>query len=148
MADFVLNLGGVAFQDFEVPDDIRGGGDQAFEWHKYPGGTRTVDAMGPDDDDLRWSGYFEGPSALTRCQMLDTMRRQGEAVALTWSAYSYIVVIKRFRWKFMRYYHYSYEIDLFVVQDLSNPAPQQSPSVEQQIQNDIGDALTDAAALA
>jgi hypothetical protein len=143
MADFVLMLGSVAFQYFEIPEEIAGGGAQAMAVRKYAGGVRTIDAMGPDDDALQWSGWFEGPTALLRCQQLDIMRRQGVAVNATWSAYSYLVVIKRFTWKFKRYYHYSYEIQLEVVQDLSFPPNQSSPDVESQMQSDLSSVVSD-----
>jgi hypothetical protein len=147
MADFVLSLGGVEFQSFEIPEDIKAGGAQALFIHKYPGGARTIDTTGPDDDDIPWSGWFEGPTALDRCQQLDTMRRQGQAVTLAWSGYQFSVVIREFKWKFQRYYHIAYSIALAVVQDLNNPVPQASQDVDSQITSDANDATNDAATL-
>lgn len=148
MVDFVLTLGGVAFQDFEVPDSIRAGGGQMLFTHKYPGGPRTVDTMGPDDDTIPWSGWFEGPNAQARCQQLDVMRRQGLQVILDWSAYSYLVVIKQFKWDFRRYYHIGYSILLEVVQDQNNPQPAGQDDIDQQITSDASDGNADALALA
>jgi hypothetical protein len=148
MADFLLVLGGVAFQDFEVPPEIAAGGEQALFTHKYPGGARTVDTMGPDDDPIAWRGYFEGTNALPRAQQIDIMRRQGQAVVLTWSAYQYLVVVKTFRWRFLRYYHIAYELALEVIQDLTNPIQAAQNTGPQLIQSDASDATNDAAALA
>ena len=77
-----LTLGGVAFQGFEIPDSLNFGGEQALAIHKFPGGSRTVDSMGPDDDDIRWSGRFRGTSAEQRATLLDYMRRQGQQILL------------------------------------------------------------------
>jgi len=148
MSDFQLSLGGVVFEDFEIPSEIAAGGAQALFTHKYPGGARTVDTMGPDDDPITWHGYFEGAFALPRCQQIDIMRRQGQAVALTWSAYQYLVVVKTFKWRFLRYYHIAYELVLEVVQDLTNPIVAAPQSADQQINSDASDASSDAAALA
>ena len=139
----VLTLGSVVFADFEVPESIRAGGAQAMLTHKYAGGTRTVDTTGPDDDGIPWSGWFEGSNALSRCLTLDQMRRAGASVSLTWSQYSYTVVIKKFSWDFRRFYHIGYSIELEVVQDLLNP-PQGTQSSGAVLgttasQNDIGD---------
>lgn len=144
MPDFVLTLGGVDFQEFEVPSEISAGGKQALSTHKYPGGIRTVDTSGPDDDPICWSGTFLDFDAELRCQQIDTMRRQGVAVPVTWSSFSYLVVVASFTWKYNRFYQIGYSISLEVVQDQTQPAGDSSPDVEDQMQSDIGDALSDA----
>jgi hypothetical protein len=58
MSDIVLVLGPVAFSDFEDPERIRFGGAQRLAVHKLPGGARVIDALGPDDTEIGWSGIF------------------------------------------------------------------------------------------
>src|SRR4051812_44013109 len=99
-----LNLGGVVFQGFEIPESINFGGAQQLVVHKLPGGGRVVDAMGPDDADIRWSGRLRGSSAEQRAILLDFMRRQGNKVLLTWSLHRYQVVIKEFAADFRQSY--------------------------------------------
>jgi len=91
-----LNLGGVVFQDFEIPESINFGGDQKLVVHKLPGGGRSINPMGPDDADIRWSGRFRGSSAEQRATLLDYVRRQGQQVLLAWGLHRYQVVISRF----------------------------------------------------
>jgi hypothetical protein len=91
-----LTLGGVVFQGFEIPETINSGGDQMLAIHKMPGGNRTIDAMGPDDSEIRWSGQFRGSSAETRALLLDLMRRQGQQQLLSYSLHRYQVVVSRF----------------------------------------------------
>jgi hypothetical protein len=148
VTDFILILGGVWFQDFEIPPDVMAGGAQALFTHKYPGGARTVDTMGPDDDPIVWRGYFEGTAALPRCQQIDIMRRQGQPVLLTWSAYQYLVVVRSFKWRFMRYYHYAYEIALEVVQDLTNPVQLTDLQQAELLLSDAAGAAADIQAIA
>lgn len=92
----ILTLGGVVFADFEIPESIASGGEQVLAVHKLPGGSRTIDAMGPDDADVRWSGRFRGENAEARALLLDHMRRQGQQLLLTYSLHRYQVVIREF----------------------------------------------------
>ena len=64
-------LGPVVFRDFEVPERINLGGRQRLAVHMLPGGGRVVDAMGPDDAPIRWSGTFSGVDAAERVRMLE-----------------------------------------------------------------------------
>lgn len=112
-----LTLGGVVFADFEIPERINFGGGQMLSVHKLPGGTRVIDAMGPDDEDIRWSGRFRGPSAEQRGFLLDFMRRSGQQVLLTWSLHRYQVVIREFKADFQQPYEIPYSIACTVVLD-------------------------------
>ena len=141
MADFVLTLGGVTFKDFEVPASISAGGQQALAIHKYADGKRTVDAFGPDDDDIVWSGVFLDGTAEARCQQLDTMRRQGQNVTLTWGGFNYLVVVRAFKFEYERFYQIHYSITLAVVQDQTQPASATPSTIEDLMQGDITDAL-------
>ena len=144
MTDFVMMLGDFAFQEFEVPAELSAGGKQAVSTHKYPGGLRTVDTTGPDDDLITWSGTFLDGDAEQRCQQLDGMRRAGVQLPLTWSSFGYIVVIASFTWKYRRFYQIDYSISLEVVQDQTQPLINEAGDPESQMQSDIGDALDDA----
>lgn len=116
--NLTLVLGGVPFFDIEVPEVIHGGGEQAMVVHKYPGGKRTIDTMGPDDAVLKWEGWFENVLAESRARQLDSIRRQGKAVICSWSSYYYLVVVKSFSFRYNRFFHIGYELVLEIVQDL------------------------------
>ncbi|WP_052639985.1 hypothetical protein [Zavarzinella formosa] len=96
MTPVTLTLGGVVFADFEIPDSINSGGEHMLAVHKFPGGGRVIDALGPDDADIRWSGRFRGSDAEERALLLDHMRRQGAQVLLAYSLHRYQVVIREF----------------------------------------------------
>lgn len=144
--DFVLSLGGVDFADFEIPAEISGGGEQLLQIHKYGGGSRTVDAFGPDDADLSWSGTFFDATAEPRCQQLDTLRKLGEPVLLEWSSFSYLVVVKSFTWDSRRFYELPYKITVAVVEDNVQPVTGVDANVDDETQADFDDsnALMDA----
>lgn len=89
-------LGPVTFLGFEVPERITLGGRQRLAVHRLPGGARVVDAMGPDDRDLAWSGVVSGPRAGERVRQLDRLRRAGEALPLSWDGWRFTVVIAEF----------------------------------------------------
>ena len=118
-----LTLGPVTFSTYEIPPKINFGGDQALAVKQLVGGRRIVDAMGRIDDDITWSGLFFGSTAVFRARFLDTMRIQGLPLLLTWSQFSYNVVIKSFKPSFERTYQIPYSISCQVIQDLSFPIP-------------------------
>src|SRR5579884_1809307 len=112
-----LTLGGVVFQDFEIPATINAGGEQMLAVHKLPGGSRVIDAMGPDDSDIRWTGRFRGTSAEQRALLLDFMRRQGQQLLLTYSLRRYQVIIREFAANFEQSYEIPYSIACTVLID-------------------------------
>lgn len=144
MSDTTLILDAIAFEEFEIPDSIRAGGAQAMFRHKYPGGLRTIDTMGPDDADIQWSGIFLDGTAQDRCKQLDIIRRQGRQVVLTWAGYQYLVVVANFEWDFKRTWHIPYTITLAVVQDQTQPGQSSTQDVDSQIDADSAQAATDA----
>ena len=89
-----LVLGPVVFRDFEIPERLRFGGRQRLSVHLLPGGGRIVDAMGPDEGPLSWSGVFSGPDAAARMRLLDRLRQAGSVLPLSWSGWRYSVVIE------------------------------------------------------
>jgi hypothetical protein len=63
MSNIILTLGGVPFQDFEVPEQIRFGGSQRLAVHELIGGGRVVDALGDDAGEISFSGIFSSSDA-------------------------------------------------------------------------------------
>lgn len=118
-----LTLGQVTFATYEIPQTINFGGVQALSVKQLVGGQRIVDAMGRVDDDITFSGIFFGSTATFRARFLDNMRVQGLPLPLTWSQFSYSVVIKDFKANFERFYQIPYSITCTVIQDLTKPIP-------------------------
>jgi hypothetical protein len=87
-----LVLGPVLFADFEVPERIGFGGRQQLVIHQLPGGGRVIDALGRDDADISWSGFFSGEDAADRARVVDTLRAQGQPLPLIWDAFYYTVL--------------------------------------------------------
>ncbi len=90
-----VSLGGVVLDGFEAPAGFRFGGDQRLAVHSLPGGTRIVDAMGPDEADISWRGYLSGQDAANRARLLDSIRQAGAEVTLAWDDAFYLVVLSR-----------------------------------------------------
>lgn len=117
-----LVIGGISLSDWEIPERINFGGRQHVVVHKLIGGTRVVDAMGPDPTDVTWSGRFRGPSATSRAQALDAMRAAGAQVPLYYLSTFVTVVITDFRADAERFYEVPYTITCTVVSDAVNDA--------------------------
>lgn len=131
-----LTLGGVTFQQFELPERLRFGGRQMLAVHKFIGGQRVIDAMGPDDVDIAWSGTLYGASASSRIQQLDAMRIAGQQISLSWGAFSRSVVIHEFTVSYERAgFWCPYSITCVVVQAQNAPVQQ---SLLGQLASDLG----------
>ena len=124
--------GAFVFTDAEVPEKIAVGGAQLLTVHKLVGGLRVLDAMGPDDSALSWSGWFLGASApgddsgaplpdtqsaTGRARFLDGVRRAGLPCTLSWGEFSYQVVVSQFSADYEKPYKVAYRITCEVVQD-------------------------------
>ena len=91
-----LILGPVLFLGHEVPARIRVGGRQTSSIHRLPGGGRIIDTMGPDDGAISWTGYFTGRFAASRARVVDAIRRNGDAVGLSFGDYAFDVIVTSF----------------------------------------------------
>lgn len=92
--DAVLTLGDIAFTDFSVPSRMNYGGKQTLVVHKFPGGARTIDAMGPDPNPITWSGILLGVGAAATRQAIEAMRDAGQVVDLAWGENAYSVLVE------------------------------------------------------
>lgn len=137
----LLTLGGIAFQDFEVPESISTGGEQALVVHKLPGGARVVDAMGADHRDISWSGRFRSGNAEARARLLDGYRIGGQQFLLQWSTYRYQVIVKSFEAQYQQPFEIPYSVTCLVVSDESAPVLTGIPGLDAVIGSDFGNAL-------
>lgn len=128
MTSTAVTLGDLTFSSLEVPESIPFGGEQLLTVHQLVGGVRVVDAMGPSDMPLAWSGIFLGDTALARARYLDTQRKLGNALQLTWSELRYRVVIQSFEAPFERPYQIPYRISCVVVEDQTSPVTIVAPA--------------------
>lgn len=114
----VLILGGVQFQDFEIPTKIGPfGGKQKIAKNVLIGGQRVLDAMGYTPNVVTWNGRFRGGDALSRAGQVDAMARAGAVVSLFWGGLAYQVLIESFDPEPERTYEVPYKISLEVVDD-------------------------------
>jgi hypothetical protein len=108
-------LGGVLLEGLAAVAGIGYGGAQSLAVHKLPGGTRMIDAMGPDDADITWHGYLAGMGAVDTARLLDAMRSAGAALPLSWDAVTYSVVIAHLEFSYRNSKWISYSIRCAVI---------------------------------
>src|SRR6266436_2885584 len=113
-----LILGGFTFTDYAIPEMVPQGGDHHLVVHKLIGGNRVVDAMGPDDADISWSGRFQGPAATGQAMALDQLRKAGAQLPLVVDSQFYTVAIRKFEWDYQRPYQILYKITCVVVSSM------------------------------
>ena len=107
---------------------------QALAVHKLPGGTRVIDAMGPDDGVISWRGVLSGNDASSRARQLDAIRVAGTAVALAWDVFTATVIVSSLRLAFSNSWWVPYRIDCTVVVGTQLPAP---PALVTDIVSDV-----------
>jgi hypothetical protein len=133
-----LMLGGIEFQAFELPESIPQGGAQAMAIHKLIGGRRIVDAMGPDDAPIEWSGILIGETAQQRALRLDLLRRTGRRVELGFGMRMYEVVVRNFQAVLERPMLLRYTIVCEIVRDLiAGDGAEEAETREQEIAADL-----------
>lgn len=148
MDDLTLTLGGITFKGVEIPERINWGGEQMLVVHKLVGGQKTVDSMGPDEAPIEWSGWITGQDAVARAQSIDAMRISGLPQTLTWSGFSYQVVVRSFAPSFERFYQIPYRITLEVISNNVQPnTASETPPLDQAVADDVNTA-TDLASQA
>jgi hypothetical protein len=113
-----LILGGFSFTDYAIPEVVPQGGEHNLVVHKLIGGNRVVDAMGPDDHDISWSGRFQGPGATGKAIALDQLRKAGAQLPLVVDSQFYTVAIRKFEWDYQRSYQILYKITCVVVSSM------------------------------
>ena len=91
-----LVLGPVVFEGFELPGHITMAGRQRVAVHRLLDGHRVVDVLGPDENDIVWSGVLTGPLAAERAQLLDALRLGGEPLELSFGAWFTTVLVSAF----------------------------------------------------
>ena len=134
-----VSLGPVVFDGMEVPEKIASGGTQQLTVHRLMGGARVIDAMGPDDRSLDWSGIFRGPSAASRARQLDGLRSAGAQVQLRWLCEVRTVVVQSCELDWTRGgYRVPYRVSCTVVPQPTAPA---QPGLLQQLGSDVTSAL-------
>lgn len=140
-----LTLGGFTFEDFEIPERIPLGGAQKKTTHELLGGARVVDAMGPAERDITWSGRFQSDDAWERAQAIDQLRIQGLALPLVIDNEFRIVIITDFAPVYERAYQAPYSITVHVV--VQPITPDGSISLIAALLSDLASAVSLAADL-
>lgn len=114
MADTKLILGGIAFREFEIPEQINYGRKGRIEIHKIVGGGRVIDTYGSDPDPIRWSGRFRGADAASRARQVEALVESQRRVSLTWGGFAYEVVVDSFDADYQRFYEIPYRVSCTV----------------------------------
>ena len=143
-----LTLGGISFDGFSTPDSMGAGGKQSMAVHKLPGGRRVIDTLGPDEDNISWSGKFYGNDTEAQVLALDGMRAAGQVIPLQFGGMFRSVIIDTYSYHWRRFPVWAeYSINCMVYQNpaLGNLSPSTS-SVDGLVSADLGTA--DAAATA
>ena len=141
-----MQIGPITLNDFEVPESVVFGGRYRLAVHKSAYGTRVIDSLGPDENDIQFQGIFSGPQAEDRARALNELRLSGEPIWLSWNSFQYKVIISKFSLTYRNPSWILYKAQCVIVHQPGAVALQ-AQSVQAQIASDFQSALTSAAVL-
>lgn len=140
-----LILGPYVFTDYQIPERVPLGGTQTKYTHTLLGGVRVVDAMGPAEHDISWTGRFQGFGAWLLARSVDSLRIAGQPLPLLIDSEMRMVLITDFSPVYERAYQVPYSITCHVV---SSPTlADESLSLDLAIGLDLINAVAMAATL-
>jgi hypothetical protein len=122
----------------ELPESMPVGGTQSLSVKDLLGGGRVVDAMGPRERDISWSGYLYEQNQTERVRLLNNLRQSGQEVTLAWGVYSYQGVVADFNCE-TEAGPQKYRITFTVVSDNSAPQGTTLVSLASQVVADVSD---------
>ena len=120
-------LDSIRFYDREVPDFIPWGTKQQHVIHRNMGGTRVIDAMGPDPKAITWTGHLlsfaanaagtmlAGTNAAARARSLEALAGSGRKVWLQWGSFGFWVLVVEFEGNYKHEWDIHYTITCEVV---------------------------------
>lgn len=132
-----LVLGGFIFTDYAIPERVPLGGEHEHVIHRLIGGERVIDAMGPNDSDIHWSGRFQGPTALSKALALEAFRLSGAQIPLVIDSQFRMVAVRKFEWEYERWYQIIYKISCVVVDNFGG-LPSFGSSLDSVVGADLG----------
>lgn len=139
MSQIALTLqtpaGYFVFTREEVPEHILQGGCQAVSVQRMVGGRRIVRAMGPDEDEITFSGLF-AYQGTARSDFLDGLRRRGDLCTLTWDNRRLLVIVSAYRVRYEKPYELRYSISFTVVNNetaIVDAIPAVTPTQQMQV---------------
>ncbi|MDR3520433.1 MAG: hypothetical protein P4L54_02340 [Acidocella sp.] len=142
MSDISLFLGGITFQDFEVPEKLVFGGAQRVIAHELIGGGRAIDVLGGQPAQISFRGIMSGSNAVGRAQALDAARVAGNAINLGWQNFVYSVVISELCLDYEKSWWIPFEVRCMVVLDPAMPVLNVIAPLSNLIDNDLNLATT------
>ncbi len=142
MSNTIVSLGGVLFQDFEVPERIAFGGAQRMAVQRLIGGGRVVNVLGGDDGEIVFCGIFSGDDASARAQTLDLVRSLGDVVPLIWGDFFYNVIVAEFVVDYTKRWWIPFRVRCVVTVDALADAASLTISTATLIASDIGAATS------
>jgi hypothetical protein len=144
----VFTLGNLIVDEFSTPQDPQFGGVRDLIVHNLPGGSRVVDLLGAFDGPggphkgFTFYGTFWGDNAASNAEALDAMRISGATQTLSWGGRAWQVIVSNVEITCHRFpMHYSYHVDLVVVQNNMFPASGAIATIDAMLVQDMATAM-------
>lgn len=108
----------------EIPPRLDALGGYHFNaQHDFPGGYRTLQALGPFPGPLLWSGWLLGGNAFNRSYGIDQIRKNGTTAYLNYGPWSWQGLVVKYLASVRHQNLVKYEIEFIPTLDLTQTAP-------------------------
>ena len=109
--------GAVKFKAWEIPEFVEFGGPFRHVIHKFPGGMRQIDSLGPDDGPITWTGLMLTTDGADRTAVLWAMWEAGDKCTVSFGIWNFDVLISDLRFRYRARNYVEYKIELMRVID-------------------------------
>lgn len=111
------------FSGFQVPHSLGPiGGVQRHVVHEFPGGTKTIQTIGPFPEALRWRGILmgadgQGRTPLEQAVFMDQLRRTGNPITVRYSQLKWFGIVSKWTADIKQQNWLEYECEVEPVSD-------------------------------
>lgn len=132
-----FRIGSVSLHGFEASDLLHQVNQQRHTIREYVGGGRTVQSLGHQSGEIRWSGKLVPQKAfrtaqtattsasftdpIARATQLNAIERKGEPVDLIFGSLQWKVLVVAFDWDIKHRQEVDYNISIVVIENITSP---------------------------
>lgn len=114
-----LTIGEVLFDQFEIPERLPISWKQARAVNEFPGGTRTIYALGSFPKPMRWGGYLLGANAFARVAAMERLCAAGLSVEMDYGPFAWLGLVTDFIFNVEHQWKIGYMVEFEPSVDLS-----------------------------
>lgn len=115
----IITLGDFTFAPTELPETLTPSIKRMGSINTTPGGIRGSSSLGVYENEIKWSGYFEGITSRSRSEYLRYLLGKGDVLPLSFLGRKYKVLIEEYNTEIIQDGIISYSITVSIIENLT-----------------------------